>query len=177
MKAAATYDISVDGRTHRVVVRRETELPNGGLYYISVDGGPERKVDAARPVPDVLALLIDDASWEAGLVPTDEGYDVELMGIRHTMSIADPKKKALRLAGGASASAVTTAMPGRVVRVLVAEGEQVKKGQPIVVVEAMKMENELKAPHDGAVRRVLVKEGALVESKAVLVELGPADSK
>jgi biotin carboxyl carrier protein len=62
-------------------------------------------------------------------------------------------------------------MPGRIVRVLVSEGDTVTKGTPLVVVEAMKMENEIKSPRDGTVTRVAIGAGDLVESRAVLVEL------
>ena len=60
-------------------------------------------------------------------------------------------------------------MPGRVVRVLVSIGDRVLAGQPIVVVEAMKMENELRSPKDGVVREVNVQAGGAVEARAVLV--------
>jgi biotin carboxyl carrier protein len=61
-------------------------------------------------------------------------------------------------------------MPGRVVRILVAEGDEVSEGEPVIVVEAMKMENELAAPRDGVVARICVESGAQVEAKTVLVE-------
>jgi pyruvate carboxylase subunit B len=62
-------------------------------------------------------------------------------------------------------------MPGRIVRVLVSEGDTVTTGMPLVVVEAMKMENEIKSPRDGIVTRVAIGAGDLVEARAVLVEL------
>ena len=62
-------------------------------------------------------------------------------------------------------------MPGRIVRLLVDEGAAVSKGEPLLVVEAMKMENEIKAPRDGMVKRFAVSAGDLVDAKAVLVEL------
>ena len=73
--------------------------------------------------------------------------------------------------GGAGAGSVKAQMPGRVVRVLVAEGDSVEKGTPLLVVEAMKMENEIKSPRAGAVRSLPVGPGDLVEAKQVLVEL------
>jgi pyruvate carboxylase subunit B len=85
--------------------------------------------------------------------------------------VVDPRRKALRTAAGAGAGVVKTQMPGRIVRLLLAEGDTVAKGEPMLVVEAMKMENEIKAPRDGVIKRFAVAAGDIVEAKAVLVEL------
>ena len=87
------------------------------------------------------------------------------------IGVVDPRKKALRLAAGSNQGSIKTTMPGRVVRALVKEGESVTAGQPVLVIEAMKMENELKAPRAGTIRRVAVQPGALVEAGTVLVEI------
>lgn len=172
MKFTRTYDITVDDVMHSVVISREDGVAGpGSLYHVSVDGGPVQEIDAVRPVPDVLTLLIDRMSWEAGLTRTDEGWDVEVLGLRHAVTVADPRRKALRMAAGGEAQALRSPMPGRVARVLVELGETVSKGQPLCVVEAMKMENELKSPRDGKVKKILVEAGSLVEARATLVEL------
>ncbi len=170
----ALYEITVGDQTRRVLIARlgTPESGQGSRYGVSIEGGPVQLVEATRPVGDVLSLLIEDAAWEAGLVDTDDGYDVEVHGIRHAVEVVDPKRKALRLAAGAAGGTVKTAMPGRIVRVLVAEGDEASKGDPLVVVEAMKMENELPAPVDGTVKRVAVAAGDLVEAGTVLIELG-----
>ncbi|CAD5243539.1 acetyl-CoA carboxylase biotin carboxyl carrier protein subunit [Thermococcus camini] len=67
---------------------------------------------------------------------------------------------------------VTAPMPGKILRILVKEGEQVKTGQGLVVLEAMKMENEIPAPKDGVVKKILVKEGDTVDTGQALIELG-----
>jgi acetyl/propionyl-CoA carboxylase alpha subunit len=69
---------------------------------------------------------------------------------------------------------VKAQMPGKVVKVLVAEGAMVMKDQPLLVLEAMKMENEIRAPHDGIVKKILVAAGTAVESGAVLLQVGQA---
>ena len=168
-----TYEITVGGHTRLVRVARLglSAWGDGVRYGVQLDDGPVRVVDATHPVPDVLSMLVESDAWEAGLVQTDEGFDVEILGIRHEAEVVDPRRKALRLAESGGAAVIKTAMPGRVVRTLVEAGQQVHKGTPVVVVEAMKMENELKAPKDGVVRRVAVSAGQLVESGAVLVEL------
>ncbi|WP_157065557.1 biotin/lipoyl-containing protein, partial [Thermococcus celericrescens] len=72
----------------------------------------------------------------------------------------------------AGEGAVTAPMPGKILRILVREGEQVKTGQGLVVLEAMKMENEIPAPKDGVVKKILVKEGDTVDTGQALIELG-----
>jgi biotin carboxyl carrier protein len=136
-----------------------------------VADGPERLVEVSRPEALVMNLLMDGRSVEAGAVPQGDGYLIDVDGVNHEVSVVDPRKAALRAGAADGAAAVRTQMPGRVVRVLVEAGAAVSKGQPLVVVEAMKMENELKAPRDGVVARLLVSAGDLVEGKATLIEL------
>ncbi len=72
----------------------------------------------------------------------------------------------------AGGNAVTAPMPGKILRILVNEGEKVKAGQGLLVLEAMKMENEIPSPRDGVVKRILVKEGETVDTGQALIELG-----
>jgi biotin carboxyl carrier protein len=116
-------------------------------------------------------MLIDGASWEAGAVARDGEWLVEVMGLTTAVQVVDPRRKALRVSAGAAGGTVNTQMPGRVVRLLVAVGDAVQKGQPLLVVEAMKMENELRAPVAGTVAEVFVAEGQAVESGARLVRI------
>lgn len=169
----ATYEITIGDRTCKVRVARlgDSHSGPGSRYGVQLDDGPVQVVESTRPQPDVLNLIVGSRTWEAGLVDAEEGFDVELLGVRHEVVVMDPKRKALRLAAVAGAAAIKTQMPGRIVRVLVQEGDSVAKGQPVIVVEAMKMENEMKAPRDGVVKRIAVGEGSLVESGTVLVEL------
>lgn len=75
--------------------------------------------------------------------------------------------------GAAGGGAVKAPMPGRVVKALVAEGDTVEAGQPVIIVEAMKMENEVTAAGSGVVRRIVVSAGDTVDAGAVLVEIEP----
>ena len=86
-----------------------------------------------------------------------------------TPQAIDPRRKALRLAQGSDQGLLKTSMPGRVVRLLVEEGQSVAKGDPIIVVEAMKMENEMKAPADGRIGKIHVSEGQAVEAGSALI--------
>lgn len=155
-----------------IQVRRVAETPAGGVRYgITIGDGEEFEVDAVRPVDDVISLVHQGKSWEAGLVETEEGFEIEVVGIRHELDVIDPRKKALRMADGAGQNVVKTQMPGRIVRILVSVGDVVDEGAPLIVVEAMKMENELKATAAGTISKICVAEGEQVQARTTLLEL------
>lgn len=163
------YEITIGDTTRAVTV----VLVGPGRYRVSWPG-ESHEIDAIRPTPEAFQMLIDGESWETGCVPTSEGYLVDVRGINVPVEVVDPRRKVLRLSSGAEGGSVSSAMPGRVVRVLVKAGDPVWKGQPVVVVEAMKMENELKTPVAGVVGEVFVREGQAVEARARLVRVDPA---
>ena len=172
-----TYEITVgDGEPRQARIVRTEQDESGSQYTVELldaEGQVERTIslDTIRPEPGVLNLMFEGRSVEAGVIPFDDGVEVDIRGISHEIGVLDPRRKALRTAGAGASGAVKTQMPGRIVRVLVSEGDTVEKGQPLLVVEAMKMENELKSPMAGTIRRITVAEGDLVEARAVLVEL------
>ncbi|GDX80668.1 acetyl-CoA carboxylase biotin carboxyl carrier protein subunit [Deltaproteobacteria bacterium] len=160
------YEITVNG-TMRLV---EVEATREGSFRVAFDG-VTHVVDLTRPTPEAFQMLIDGASWEAGAVSEEGGWMVDVMGFTTSVEVVDPRRKALKMAAGTHGGTVSTQMPGRVVRILVQPGEIVKKGQPLLVVEAMKMENEMKTPMDGTVAAILVTEGQTVETGAKLVRI------
>lgn len=170
--ARGTYEITVGEVTHSVTVRRTAREDGLSQYLVRVGDGPEVAVEAFSPSPGVLSMLTGGRSVEAGLVPLDDGFEVDILGTPHEVAVVDPRTKALKAAAGAGGAVLKTQMPGRIVSVLCEPGQAVTKGQPLVVIEAMKMENELKATQDGTVAKVLVGVGDLVEARTVLVELG-----
>jgi len=171
MNTGSEYLVGTGDDEKRVRVRRLGETSSGGTQYgVTIGDGPEAVVDAVRPVQDVLSLVFQQRSWEAGLVEVENGFEVEVMGICHDLDVVDPRRKALRMADAAGTNAVKTQMPGRVVRLLVSEGDEVVEGQPVIVLEAMKMENELKSPCTGIVSRVCVGEGDQVQARSTLIE-------
>ena len=171
MSKGSLYLVGTGDSERSITVRRLEKTAGGAVRYgITIGDNEEVEVDAVRPVQDVLSIVHQGRSWEAGLVEIDDGFEVEVVGIRHELEVMDPRKKALRMAEGAGASAVKTQMPGRIVRLLVAEGDAVEEGQPVIVVEAMKMENELKSPCDGIVSAICVAEGDQVQARTVLIE-------
>ena len=124
------------------------------------------KADVIEVEPGVYSILRDGASYEARVV----GSEIVINGCRFPFEADDPREWKRRGAGaaGSGRASITAPMPGRVVRVLAAEGDEVTAGQGIVVVEAMKMQNEMKAPRSGRVSSIPVKAGDSVNSGAVL---------
>ncbi|MCL4878599.1 MAG: DUF2118 domain-containing protein [Anaerolineae bacterium] len=155
---------------------------NDEKYEIEINGdvvivnGVERKVDfKSMGKHDIYSLIIDHQSFEAVVEQRDaEHYEVLIIGDLYEVTVTD--ERALRLASATSNLAAPTGevvvkspMPGLIVDVPVKVGQQVKKGQTVVILESMKMENELKAPRDGTVHRIEVQRGASVEQNQALV--------
>jgi biotin carboxyl carrier protein len=172
-----TVDIEVSGRVRRVVLDRGGEPraaaaaagPAEARSWIATIDGRTRAVDAVR-TPGGWSLLIDGASFEASV----DGETVHVNGQAIPVRLVDPRAYRRRGRGQAAGAAtgpveVRAPMPGRIVKLLVQIGDRVAAGQGVVVVEAMKMENELRAPRDGVVRDVRTREGASVDAGAILV--------
>ena len=180
-----TIDVEVGGRRRRVVTTR-----SGSTWRVSVDD-KVFEVDAARagawssllvaPAqsaahdPDSAGSILSRASYEIAVDDRGGGdLVVHVDGRAIPVTVIDPRAAFARRdrdphAGGEGARRIVAPMPGRVVKLLVAVGDQVTARQGVVVVEAMKMENELRAPRDGRVAEVRVTEGASVDANAVLV--------
>ena len=126
-----TYEITANGETRVVSIERRKD----GRFVLSWEN-EEHIVDLARPSPEAFQMLIDGESWEAGAVKSADGWLVDVMGFTAEIGVVDPRRKALRLGAAASGGMISTQMPGRVVRILCPVGTAVKKGQPVLVVEA-----------------------------------------
>jgi biotin carboxyl carrier protein len=123
--------------------------------------------------PGVYSILIDGVSYDARVERTPQGMVVVVAGERFEISLHDPRRWLPKTASGAQGIAtLTSPMPGKVVRVLVAAGDAVEAGQGILVVEAMKMQNELKAPRSGHVIALTAREGATVVAGEALATIG-----
>jgi biotin carboxyl carrier protein len=123
--------------------------------------------------PGVYSVLLNDTSYEIRLIESSPGLIAEAGGLRFQVEIRDPRDTS----GGARASiasgrqSVTAPMPGKVIRVLVNAGDVVEAGQGLVVVEAMKMQNEVKAKRPGGVSEVRAKAGDTVNAGDTLLIL------
>jgi acetyl/propionyl-CoA carboxylase alpha subunit len=171
-----TFDVVVNGRPWRVVVEPEG---TGRRYHVGVKGR-RRRLDVAW-IDETTVSMIDVGSAaslvkEAGISVKPGGeLTIALGGRLLAVSVASRDTSAHlhaplpREATTNGPLSVVAPMPGRVVRLLVAEGDRVVAGQGVVVVEAMKMENELRASKDGVVRQVRTRAGDAVEAGAVLV--------
>ncbi len=125
------------------------------------------------PEPGVYAVLLDGRSYDAFVEDTPSGLVVTIEGFRFEIEVRDPRRWSRRTAGagGGTVQSILSPMPGKVVRVLAAAGDEVVVGQGIVVVEAMKMQNELKANRKGRVLMVSAKEGATVTAGELLATI------
>jgi len=140
-------------------------------YKVTIDG-QEHFVDAHQVQSSLWSVLYGAASFEVDVQGREEEHEVLIAGDCYKFSLMNEQRKALlRTAGkgGAGKAMVSSPMPGKVVKILVAAGEEVKTDQGVIVVEAMKMENELKSAVTGAVKEIFVKEGDVVESGAKLI--------
>ncbi len=159
-----------DGQEYRVTIEQ-----HGHSIHIDI-GDQAYEVDSVPTVGSVRSLITGGRQYEVSVKRDDTGrYQVSYLGSVEEVEVLDPlsylASEGLARRRGEGPQKVTAYMPGRVVSVLVAEGDQVEAGQGLVVLEAMKMENEIQADHDGVVRRILVSDGQAVEGGDPLFEI------
>jgi biotin carboxyl carrier protein len=120
--------------------------------------------------PDVYSVLLNGKSYQARVIRSRGELQISIGGITHRVEIIDPReiRRGAGLAGTEGRQTLCAPMPGKVVKVLAKEGESVEPGQGIVVVEAMKMQNEMKALRGGTVISISAVEGATVNAGDVL---------
>jgi biotin carboxyl carrier protein len=135
-------------------------------YSLEPSLSSSNSASIVETMPGVFSVLVGDRSFLVNVGPGPEGeLEVWTSGDeRHAISLADPRDRASRSAkaSGDGPVEVRAQMPGKVIQVLVEPGAAVEAGQGLVVVEAMKMQNEMKAPKSGRVARVHAREGATV---------------
>lgn len=162
------YRVTIEGREREVDV---TMAPSGAIS-VMLEGVP---IDAEiRLVPGGVSLKMGARVHDVMVaLGADDELSLAAHGARAVAQVSSERTRAERARSGkrsgASAKELRAPMPGRIVRVLCAAGDVVRAGQPIVVVEAMKMENELRAAADATIASVHVQEGASVEGRALLV--------
>jgi biotin carboxyl carrier protein len=144
--------------------------------HISVDGKVyEVDFESVSGQP-VYSLILDGRSHEAYVASGDNNWQVLLRGRLFPVTVEDEREKRLRSAAGGGVAEtgefhLRAPMPGLVVAIPVEEGQPIKKGQVLLILESMKMQNELKSPRDGTVGRVRVKAGETVEQKQTLLSV------
>jgi biotin carboxyl carrier protein len=150
----------------------EIEEVEKSYYRVVVDGG-EFFVDGRKTGHSNYSLIVDNRSFEVDVDISEDEYRVLVDGRSYHIELIDERK--MRLGGFQSGiqlqgrQEVFVPMPGKVIAVLVTEGDRVENGQGLVIVEAMKMENEVHSPITGEVKEVRVKTGQALEAGDVLV--------
>jgi len=150
----------------------EIEEVGRSLYRVAVEGN-EFLVDGKKTGLTNYSLIVDNRSFEVDVDITEDEYRVLVDGRSYHVELVDERRVRL---GGAQPGIqlegrqqVLVPMPGKVIAVLVGEGDRVEKGQGLVIVEAMKMENEVRSPIAGEVKQVRVKTGDALEAGALLM--------
>jgi len=162
------YITTLDGKEFSIEVIDE--------HHISFNGhAQEIDFESVRGEP-VFSLIIDGRSYESYVYETEEGWQVLMRGQLYNLIVEDEREKRLRsAAGGGMADAgevnLKAPMPGLVVLINVAEGDKVEKGQVLIILESMKMQNELKAMKSGTISRIRVKQGESVEQRQTLLSV------
>lgn len=153
-------------KLHVVELERNSER-----WRISLDGQP-LDADVVEIGPHTLSVILAGQSYEVRITEPAEGVLKVQSGLQEfTAEVADPRAWRGRRHGALEAQGrqqVVAPMPGKVVRVLVNQGQQVEAGQGLLVVEAMKMQNEIRSPKNGIVETLLIKEGQPVNAGEVL---------
>ncbi|HEX2328280.1 MAG TPA: biotin/lipoyl-containing protein [Candidatus Angelobacter sp.] len=162
------YEVSVAGKTHKLELQR-----HGSSWRCTLDGS-EITVDAVPTRENVLSLIIGGKSYEVKEEVVGAESNVVVGNQRFPATVRDPRSLRSRRSSAAGAEGVkkiNAPMPGKVVRVLAPAGSEVDAGQGVIVIEAMKMQNELKSPKKGVVKKLTVAEGAAVDAGQTLAEV------
>jgi len=162
------YITTVDGKEFQIEIVDEKHIRVGDrlltVDFESVNGQP------------VFSIILDGKSYESFISEGDEGWQVLMRGRQYQITVEDEREKRLRAAAGGGVAEggefnLKAPMPGLVVAIPVSEGQEIKKGQVLIILESMKMQNELKSPKDGVVERIRVKTGESVEQKQALLSV------
>ena len=165
------YATTINDKTYLIEINDDRRVTVDGVEYAvdfeSVSGQP------------VYSLLLDGRSYEAYVYEAEDAdaWQVLMRGDLYTVQVEDEREKRLRAqAGGVAATTgefnLKAPMPGLIVAVSVTEGQAVKQGDILVILESMKMQNELKSPSAGIVTRIRAKAGESVEHHQVLLTVG-----
>ena len=173
------YRVTLEGVEREIDVEMTPAGATGKLRVAAVRlDGRDVAIDA-QPIPGGVSLRVGDRVYDVLVGGDPEAMDLAAGSLRASARVESERRRRRdrkRQAGGGGANEVRAAMPGRIVSLLVAEGDTLEANAPVVVIEAMKMENELRSPRAGVVAAVVVSEGDTVEAGTVLVRLAPTDS-
>ncbi len=157
-----------NGEKYEIEIVRDTDR------VFAIIDGRKYELEATEPEPNIFVFKLGSSIHQVFISPQinpADPFEVQIENTGFDILLTDPKR--LRSAGqisdhGGGLAEIKTAMPGKVVRILVAQGDTVEKGGGIIVVEAMKMQNEMKSPKDGIVSEIRFAEGDTVAAGDVL---------
>jgi biotin carboxyl carrier protein len=168
-KEHMSYEIKINDRTAKVELLNRT----GNTVKILLD---DKKYDADVVMVEkgVYSLIMDGVSYNIEMIEngSSKEYLVNTLNESFNVEIIDAESKYLKSRkkdGGADSNIISTPMPGKVVKVLVKSGDQVKAGETVIIISAMKMESEYKVKKDRLIKEVLVKEGDVVDGHQSLI--------
>ncbi len=159
------YEVTVNGKVFQVEINREGQVVLDGQIVAA---------DFSQIGSGLYSLLVNNESFEALVEGQNGNWRVLLMGDLYEVQVADERDQMIRARStlsvpAAGELAIKAPLPGLIVEVPVAAGQAVTKGDKLVILESMKMENELRAPRDGKVERINVRAGESVEQGQTLV--------
>ncbi len=162
------FDVQIDRQQARLQIERQEDS-----YRFRLGGQPERRAALTEVEPGVYSVLIDGRSYEAHAESGADCAWITIRGHRFCVTVTDPRRWSRRRTGahGLEREEIVAPMPGKIVRLLVEPGADVEAGQGIVVMEAMKMQNELKTRRAGRVAGVPVRPGDTVSAGAILATI------
>ncbi len=159
-----TYSFKLDNQIYKVNIENED---NNVVVQIN---GEEYPVEYTRLDDNLYSIIINDKSFTIGTFK--QGKQVQVFHAGNLYELESISERELSKSGGiGSGLEIIAPMPSRVVKLLKEEGDDVAEGESVVVVEAMKMESELKALQAGKIKSIKVSEGDAVEAKTLLVVL------
>src|SRR5215469_11290990 len=159
-----TYDVVIDGKSYRLKLNQVD-----GRWMCRLDGR-EIEVDAVLARPDVLSLRVGNKAYEVKCERVGADLHLWVGSVGFAADVRDPRslRGRIRAAEDHGPRKLTAPMPGKVVRLLLSPGAEVEAGAGVLVVEAMKMQNEVKSPKKGVIQKIVVTEGAAVNAGDVL---------
>lgn len=159
------YEVVIDGTKHRLELTRDD-----ARWTCKLDDEP-LDLDAVLARQNVVSVIINGACYEVKREQTPLDLHIWVKNVRFKAEVSDPRSlRSRRAAAGAALgpAKLVAPMPGRVVRIVTPEKSAIEAGKGVLVIEAMKMQNELKAPKAGVVQKILVSEGMAVNAGDVL---------
>lgn len=165
---------TIDQKIHKV----EIDFKDG-KYLVKLDG-KQHHVDSQLISENCLSLLVDEKAYTVFIAEDKTKRYISVQGEQFCIEEAKSEAETRSVAESSTLKGIPTIfspMPGKIVKILVGEGDKVRKNQGLVIVEAMKMENEIRSPSAGIVKKINFKEGNLVDTVDPIIELEPEEGK